>query len=648
MLPTRLGVHAVDGGVEAAVHAPHADRVSLCVFDGSDEQRFALPDRVGSLHHGLVGGLVDGARYGFRVHGPGHHEDQLLLDPYARAVEGSFRWHPTLWPEHRGDSAPHVPRSVVVDTEPGREWQRPRIPWSDTVIYETHVKGISRTHPEVPPHLRGTYAALGSEPMVDHLRRLGITTVELLPIARFVHERRLLSKGLRQYWGYMPISLLAPHAAYAAASKPADVVAEVQQMVGNLHAAGIEVILDVVLNHTGEGEQDGPWIGLRGFDDLGYYRHRANNTYEDVTGTGNTLDLGYPPALRLALDALRHWVTDYGVDGFRFDLAATLLRSEDPTTKSAFLAAVAQDPILSSVKLIAEPWDLGVDGYRLGTFPSPWREWNDKFRDTVRDAFRSRPGVLPELATRATGSSDLFGRRLRPTASVNFVTAHDGPTLADLVSYQSKHNEANGEANHDGGHDQRAWNGGVEGPTLDPAITAERARRVRSMLALTILARGVPMINGGDELGRTQLGNTNAYCQDTKISWHDWGSADEDLMAFTQQVIALRGVQLSLSPDSWLTGEPIQDGRPDAEWFGVDGSALDDWHQPGLSILGLRLAGDPDVATIVNTGSVEVDVQLPERGWRVHLDTAGTPDRPEYVERVVTVQGFGLVLLAKV
>ena len=615
--------------------------MTVAVFDGG-ESRHVLDQRDGSIHHGVIPGLGLGTRYGFRVSGPGHDESKLLVDPYARAVEGSFRWHPSLWPDNRMDSAPHMPRSVVVDT-PATPWSPTRRPWQDSIIYETHVKGISRTHPDVPPHLRGTYAAMGSEPIVTHLVDLGVTAVELMPIARFVHEARLLRKGLRQYWGYMPIAFMAPHAAYAAASTPQGVVDEVRTMVANLHEAGLEVILDVVYNHSGEGPEDGPWLSLRGLDDLGYYRHRADGSYEDVTGTGNTLDLGYPPALRLALDSLRHWVVAYGIDGFRFDLASTLLRTEDHGRGSAFLAVMAQDPILSAVKLIAEPWDLGAEGYRLGSFPHPWREWNDRFRDAVRDGFRGRPGILPELATRATGSSDIFGPPRPPTASIGFVTSHDGSTLVDLVTYQRKHNEANGEANHDGAHDQRAWNGGVEGPTDDPEITHQRDRRRRSMMAMTILSRGVPMISGGDEIGRTQRGNTNAYCQDTDLSWYDWEAVDEDFLAFVRRLTALRGAY-QLHPAEWLTGGPTDGGVVDAEWFGVDGEPVADWHDSALTTIQLRLAGTPDVVAIANTGAAATEVTLPPGDWRLVVDTAAPEADGRPLTDTVVAESFAFLV----
>ena len=646
MNPIRLGVHAVEGGVEVAVHAPHAATVTLCVDTPGGARVTPLPHRDGSLHHGTIEGVGNGDHYGLRVGGPGHDPDKLLLDPYARAVSGSIRWHPALQPGG-GDSAPHMPRAVVVDTTLTETPTRPRVPWSDTVIYEAHVRGISRTHPDIPPRLRGTYAGLATPPIVDHLVGLGVTTVELMPIARFVHEERLLRMGLRQYWGYMPISFLAPHPDYAAADTPEGVVDEVQAMVHSLHAAGLEVILDVVLNHTGEGPADGPWLSLRGLDEPGYYRHRADGGYADVTGTGNTLDLGYPPALRLALDALRHWVTDYGVDGFRFDLAATLLRSEAAPGESAFLAAVAQDPVLAGVKLVAEPWDLGAAGYRTGSFPHPWREWNDRFRDTVRDAWRGRPGVLPDFATRMTGSSDLFGPPRPPSASVNYVTSHDGPTLVDLVTYQKKHNEANGEANHDGHHDQRAWNTGVEGPTDDPAIRALRDRRRRSFLATLLVGRGVPMICGGDEVGRTQRGNDNAYCQDNETSWHDWAEVDGPFLAFVTRLVGLRRSLTTLHPEGWLHGEPGPDGSLDAQWLGIDGAPVTDWHDPALTTISLLLSGTPDVLLVAHTGSEAIDVALPGGPWTLLVDTTD-PDGAtrDLANGSVTIDARGFLVLA--
>ncbi|MEA1903842.1 MAG: glycogen debranching protein GlgX [Actinomycetota bacterium] len=637
-----LGATPTSDGVWFAVHSPTAEYVEVCIDGPDGEACHRLTDQTGPIHRGLVRGVAMGTRYGFRAHGEGHRPSKFLLDPRARAVSGHVDWHPALRTDDDQDSAPHMPRSVVVGPPSTTPTPPIRIPWAQTVIYEMHIKGISQTHPEVSPELRGTYAGLASEPIIAHLLRLGVTTIELLPISQFVHEEYLLERGLRQYWGYMPITPFAPHAEYAMSETPQGVVDEVGSMITALHEAGLEVVIDVVLNHTGEGGKTGPWLSFRGLDDRGYYRHGHDGDYDDVTGTGNTLDLGSAPVHDLALDSLRHWASTYQVDGFRFDLASALLRGSQG--ESRFLEEVAADPLLSSLKLIAEPWDMGHDGYRLGGFPQPWREWNDRFRDTVRDAWKATPGMLPELATRALGSSDIFAPERPPTSSINFVTAHDGPTLADLVTYQESHNEANGE-DHYPTHNQHAWNTGIEGPTDDTEITELRNRRRRSMLATLLLANGVPMLLGGDELGRTQQGNTNVYCQDSPMSWFDWSTVDEELIEFTARLIRLRQSARKIVGQSWFNGTKGHVGPLEGEWFGVDGEPVANWHDHGLSTLVLQVSGEPDLLFVANTGLDPDLVTLPHGEWATILDTSDPTVEDRQEGDSVNVDPLALLLL---
>jgi isoamylase len=538
-----LGVHRSGGGYSVAVAADvAAESVEFCVLDDrGDEQRVSLPHRLGRIWWGTTDLLAPGLRYGFRVDGAGHNAAKLLLDPYARAIEGTVRFEAAgtaLTPLDEQDSAPFVPKSVVADEH--FDWgdtRRPATPWSDTVLYEVHVKGATMRHPGVPEHLRGTYAGFAHPAFVDHLRGLGVTAVELLPVHHFCSEERLARGGLSNYWGYNSIGFFAPHGPYSASGTRGQQVAEFKGLVRTLHEAGLEVILDVVYNHTAEGDQHGPTLSLRGLSPHGWYREH------DVTGCGNTVDATRPDAVRLILDSLRYWVTEMRVDGFRFDLATALSRSTagfDP--QSPLLVAIAQDPVLGDVKLIAEPWDIGPGGYNVGGFPAPWAEWNDRYRDLVRDYWRGAATSLGDVAHRLSGSSDLFGRTGRRSAStsINFVTAHDGFCLRDLVTYETKRNEANGEHNRDGTNDNRSWNCGVEGETDDAAVHALRARVARSLLVTLFVSQGTPMLLGGDELGRTQQGNNNAYCQDNEVSWIDWEHADTELLAFTTRAIAVR------------------------------------------------------------------------------------------------------------
>jgi isoamylase len=647
-----LGATPSPGGTGFAVASEVADAVLVCLFDSHGrETQLPLPEYDAGVWHGFVPQVGPGQRYGYRVHGPNDpsrglrcNPAKLLLDPYAKAIVGGVAWHDSFAGDNQQDSAPFTPRSIVVD--PALDWGDDRPPGTrlaDSVIYETHVKGITAAHPEVPPELRGTYAGLGHPAVLEHLVGLGVTAVELLPVQRSVTNGTLAVRGLTNYWGYDPIGFFAPHEAYSAAARagrPGGQVAEFQAMVRALHGAGLEVLLDVVYNHTAEGNEHGPTLCHRGLDNPGYYRLVPGDLahYFDTTGTGNSLDLSNPGCLRMVLDSLRYWATVMRVDGFRFDLAATLAREEEGRFDrlSSFFDVVTQDPVISQVKLIAEPWDVGQpDSYDVGRFPPEWSEWNGKFRDTVRDFWRSQDGLLGQVATRVAGSPDLYGwSRRRPAASINFITSHDGFTLRDLVSYDTKHNQANGEADRDGTDDNRSWNCGVEGPSDDPAIVALRARQSRALLATLALSRGVPMLGGGDELGRTQGGNNNAYCQDNEISWYDWSAVDHDLLAFTRRLLALRHAHPVLRRRNFATvrdlgwytpaGTPMTEG--DWQWPGartvavhLDGMAAPDLDQRGRPLL------DDDLLILANAWWEPVAFSLPDVGrpadWQVELDT---------------------------
>jgi len=595
--PYPLGASPQADGTAFAVASDIADAIELCLFDDSGaETRLALTEQDHGVWHGFVPGVGAGQRYGYRVAGPYDpanglrcNANKLLLDPYAKAIAGDITWGSEVLAYLPGqpdsfstaDSAGMMPRCLVVDD--GFDWAGdapPSIAYSDTILYEAHVKGLTRLHPDVPAALRGTYEGLVHPAVLDHLTRLGITAVELLPVHQHVDDGYLRSKGLENYWGYNTLGFFAPHAAYSAevaAGRNGGQVHEFKRMVKGLHAAGLEVILDVVFNHTAEGNHLGPTLSLRGFDNRAYYRLVSDNPrfYYDTTGTGNSLNADDTTCLRLIMDSLRYWVTEMHVDGFRFDLAATLAREHGQFDRVAsFFDLVAQDPVVSQVKLIAEPWDVGQpDSYDVGRFPALWSEWNGRYRDTVRDFWRGEDGTLPDLATRLTGSADLYGpSRRRPNASINLVTCHDGFTLRDLVSYEQKSNVANGESNNDGTNDNRSWNCGEEGPTSDPSILELRARQSRAMLATLILSLGVPMLLGGDEIGRTQQGNNNAYCQDNEISWFDWSKVDEDLLAFTSRLIAIRRRHPSLRRRRFASGAL----RDDIRWFTPAGSSMTD------------------------------------------------------------------------
>jgi len=604
-------------GTNFSLFSDVAQRVELCLFDDAGaETRVNLPEVTALCWHGYLSGVGPGQRYGYRVHGPhdpaaGHrcNPAKLLLDPYAKAVEGEVRWNEAVFPYRFGDpegpandldSAAFMPRCVV--TSPWFDWgndRHPRTPYHETVIYEVHVKGFTARHPDIPPEIRGTYAGLAHPAAIEHLAALGVTAVELLPVHQFVHDSFLAEKGLRNYWGYNSVGFLAPHNGYSSTGQRGEQVQEFRQMVKTLHAADIEVILDVVYNHTAESNHLGPILSLKGIDNGAYYRlvDHDRRHYHDVTGTGNTLDSRQPQVLQLIMDSLRYWVNDMHVDGFRFDLAAALARQfHDVDRLSAFFGMIQQDPVISQVKLIAEPWDLGEGGYQVGNFPPLWSEWNGKYRDAVRDYWRGQDQTLGHFALRLTGSSDLYetsGRR--PYASVNFITAHDGFTLADLVSYNGKHNAANGEHCRDGTDDNRSWNCGAEGPSTSSTVTALRARQRRNLLATLLLSQGIPMLLGGDEIGRTQRGNNNAYCQDNELSWYDWEAADGPMLAFTRRLIALRAAHPVFRRRDYFQGRPILgEDISDIGWLRPDGSEMhgEDWHNTMERSMGVFLNGE--------------------------------------------------------
>ena len=646
--PYPLGATPTTKGTNFAVSSEIADAVLVCLFDADGtETQVELPEHTAHVFHGLLPDVGPGQRYGLRVRGPWDpanglrcNERKLLIDPWATAIEGEIDWSEDVFAHHfddatafnDADSASAMPKCVVTSRD--FDWgadEHPRTPLAETIVYETHVKGISKRHPDVPENLRGTYAGLGHDAITGYLTDLGVTAVELLPIHAFVQDDHLLDKGLRNYWGYNSIGFLAPHGDYSSSGTGGGQVEEFKSMVKALHAAGLEVILDVVYNHTAEGNHEGPSLSMKGIDNPSYYRlvddDRAH--YFDTTGTGNSLNVGHPAALRLIMDSLRYWVTEMHVDGFRFDLATTLTRqSGEQDIHSAFLDLIHQDPVLAAVKMIAEPWDTA--GYQVGGFPARWSEWNGKYRDVVRDFWKATDGTLGEFTQRFTGSPDIYSSdRRTPTASVNFVTAHDGFTLHDLTSYDEKHNDANGEDNNDGESNNSSWNCGAEGPTDDPAVNATRSRQRRNLLATLLLSAGVPMILGGDEIGRSQDGNNNAYCQDTELSWYDWAAADSDLLAFTKNAIALRRENPAFRAPAYLSGDDAQLllFRPDGGEMGDD-----DWGSGLALTIGLdgRKITDDEGETVdsrflvfVNASPDEVEFTVPSRGgpWRTVLTT---------------------------
>jgi glycogen operon protein len=644
-----------------------AESVELCLFEpDGGERRITLPEIDGFVHHGFLPGIGPGQQYGYRVHGPYDparglrcNPSKLLIDPYAKAVSGPVDWNEAVFGYHFDDhdrrndldSAPFMPKSVVVS--PYFDWgndRAPRVPYNESVIYEAHVRGLTMRHPDVPEELRGTYGGLGHPVIIDHLTNLGVTAVELMPVHQFVADDGLIKRGLTNYWGYNTVAFLAPHYAYSAVGHLGQQVQSFKAMVRSLHEANIEVILDVVYNHTAEGNHLGPTLSMRGIDNTSYYRLVEDDPryYMDYTGTGNSMNVRSPHTLQLIMDSLRYWVTEMHVDGFRFDLASTLAREfYDVDRLSVFFDLVQQDPTISQVKLIAEPWDVGPGGYQVGNFPPLWTEWNGKFRDTVRDFWRSEPGTLAEFGYRLTGSSDLYqddGRR--PYASINFVTAHDGFTLNDLVSYNTKHNEANGEDGRDGADDNRSWNCGVEGPTDDEAVLELRDRQRRNMIATLMLSQGVPMLLHGDELGRTQHGNNNGYCQDSELSWMDWNlsKGNTELLAFTAAVVALRRAHPAFRRKRYFDGRPLRTGDQlrDIAWFTTDAVEMTegDWdadfgrcvtvflNGEGISDLDRRgeRVTDDSFLLCFNAHYEEVGFTLPGLGygreWAVILDTA--------------------------
>ncbi len=692
--PYPLGATWDGEGVNFSLFSENAEKVELCIFDDAGKkelQRIELKEYTDQVWHAYLPEARPGMLYGYRVHGPyrpeaGHrfNPHKLLLDPYAKAIVGGIDWNDShfgycIGDEHQDlsfderDSAPYMPKCQVVDT--AFTWgddRRPDIPWHETVIYELHVKGFTRLHPEVPPALRGTYAGLATTPVVEYLKRLGVTAVELMPVHAFVDDRHLVQKGLRNYWGYNSIGYFAPDNRYCASGQ----VAEFKTMVKALHSAGIEVILDVVYNHTAEGNHLGPTLAFRGIDNASYYRLVADDPryYIDYTGCGNTLNMRHPRVLQLIMDSLRYWVIEMHVDGFRFDLASALARGLHEVDRlGAFFDIIHQDPVLSQVKLIAEPWDLGEGGYQVGNFPVGWTEWNDKFRNTIRAYWKGDGGLIGEFAMRLTGSSDLYGKSERsPHSSINFVTAHDGFTLHDLVTYNEKHNEANLEENRDGSNNNLSWNCGVEGETDDPTVNALRARQHRNLLATLLLSQGVPMLQAGDEIGRTQRGNNNAYCQDNEISWVDWNltQAKQQLLAFVQRMVSLRRDHPVFHRRHFFQGRPIHGSEvKDIVWLNPDGREMTDeeWNQHHARCLGVYLAGegltetdargrpitDSNFLVLFNAHHEEIPFSLPQLAgglrWLVVLDTTNEEEpisEQEYKAGAsYPLQGRSLVLL---
>jgi glycogen operon protein len=693
--PYPLGSTYDGSGTNFAVFSEVADKVELCLFDDAGvETRIVLPEVDAFVWHGYLPNVGPGQRYGFRVHGPYEPENghrcnpaKLLLDPYSKAVEGGIDWDESLFsyqfkaPEklNEADSGPHMMKSVVIN--PFFDWasdRAPKTPYNESVIYEAHVKGLTKNHPGIPEELRGTYSAIAHPVMIEHFVKLGITAVELMPVHQFVDDHSLEEKGLSNYWGYNTIGFLAPQNTYAAYGQRGQQVQEFKAMVKALHDAGIEVILDVVYNHTAEGNHLGPTISMRGIDNANYYRlvEGDEQYYMDYTGTGNSLRVRSPHVLQLIMDSLRYWVLEMHVDGFRFDLASTLAREfYDVDRLSAFFDLVQQDPVVSQVKLIAEPWDVGEGGYQVGNFPPLWTEWNGKYRDTVRDFWRGESASLPEFASRLTGSSDLYefsGRR--PIASINFVTAHDGFTLHDLVSYNEKHNEANGEHNNDGESHNRSWNCGVEGPTDDLDVVALREQQKRNFITTLLLSQGVPMMLHGDEMGRTQQGNNNVYAQDNELSWVDWQIAKDNwaLVDFTAKVAKLRREHPVFKRRRFFSGTSLRGsgGVADIVWFTPGGTEMDDddWDSGFAKSLGVFLNGkairspdsrgepvvDDSFLLLFNAHDQPVEFTAPPEefgeSWLIEIDTAMPIEDEERTVKpgaVLAVEGRSLAVLRR-
>jgi isoamylase len=691
--PYPLGATYDGAGTNFAVFSEVADSVELCLFGTRGaETRVTMTEQDALVWHAYLPRVGPGQRYGYRIHGPydparGQRcsPAKLLMDPYAKALEGAIDWAPACFsydfddPQVRNDSdsAPHTMKSVVIN--PFFDWQEdrsPRRPYHETVIYEAHVKGMSQLHPGIPEEIRGSYAAIGHPAMIEHLTNLGITAIELMPVHQFVNDSVLSDQGLSNYWGYNTIGFFAPHNAFSSSGQRGEQVLEFKAMVRELHKAGIEVILDVVYNHTAEGNHLGPTLCFRGIDNANYYRLVDDDPsfYYDTTGTGNTLLMRSPHVLQLIMDSLRYWVTEMHVDGFRFDLAASLARQFLEVDRlSVFFDLVHQDPVISQVKLIAEPWDLGPGGYQVGNFPPLWTEWNGRFRDTVRDYWRGEPHSMGEFAARLSGSSDLYEANGRaPYASINFVTAHDGFTLKDLVSYNEKHNEANGEGNQDGESHNRSWNCGAEGDTDDPEVLRLRARQQRNMLATLLLSQGVPMIAHGDELGRSQNGNNNVYAQDNEISWVHWDDIDKDLLEFTRMLLQIRANHAVFKRRRFFTGDTDGDGLPDIGWLNARGSLMsdDEWSSTFTSPLAVFLNGDAitesglrgeDIVDdsfliLLNPSHEDALMTLPDgpfgKHWQPLLDTADatvseTESRPVRAGREITAQARSVLLLRR-
>jgi isoamylase len=672
--PYPLGATWDGKGVNFTLFSEYATGVELCLFDSETEQKARIPlvEQTDQVWHVYVQGLGPGQLYGFRVSGPyepekGHrfNPNKLVIDPYAKALSGVIDWNDTLFAYEIGneakdlsfseaDSAAFIPKSVVIDAN--FHWgddSPPNTAYYNSVIYEAHVKGLTKTHPEIPEDIRGTYAAVGHPVTIAYLKKLGITAIELMPIHHFVADKHLQEKGLTNYWGYNTLGFFAPDVRYGSAGNHGEQVREFKQMVKSLHKAGIEVILDVVYNHTAEGNEMGPTLSFKGIDNAAYYRLTEDNKryYMDYTGTGNTLNANLPNVLRLMMDSLRYWILEMHVDGFRFDLASTLARELHEVNRlSAFFDIIHQDPVISQVKLIAEPWDIGEGGYQVGKFPPGWGEWNGKFRDCIRDYWSGSENTLAEFADRITGSADLYQDYRTPTASINFITAHDGFTLHDLVSYNDKHNEANGEDNQDGESHNRSWNCGAEGPTADAEINALRIKQKKNFLTTLFLSQGVPMLVAGDELGRTQQGNNNAYCQDNELSWINWETADENLIAFSSKLIHLRIAHAVFSRKNWFrAGTEKTAGIGDIEWFLPDGAMMEEkhWNEGAAKSVAIYLNGDGLHATdslgkrivddnfymIFNAHDQTIDYQLPAaelgKSWSVVIDTARSSEEAD-------------------
>jgi glycogen operon protein len=679
--PYPLGATYDGRGTNFSLFSEVADRVDLCLFDADGrETTVTLPEADAYRWHGYLPDIKPGQHYGFRVHGPWAPDDghrcnpaKLLLDPYATSVCGTITWNEALFahrfadPEHTrndDDSAAYMPKCVVMD--PAFDWQgdaRPGTPLHQSIIYEVHVKGFTARHPDIPPELRGTYAGLAHPAAIKYLTDLGVTAVELLPVHQFVDDWPLQQRGLRNYWGYNSIGYFAPHNAYASKGQCGQQVREFKELVRTMHRAGIEVILDVVYNHTAEGNHRGPTLSFKGVDNAAYYRLVPDQRryYMDYTGTGNTMNMRQPYVLQLILDSLRYWVTEMHVDGFRFDLAATLARELHEVDRlSSFFDLIQQDPVVSQVKLIAEPWDVGEGGYQVGNFPPLWSEWNGRYRDTVRDYWRGVDQTLDDFAYRFTGSSDLYeSSARRPSASINFVTAHDGFTLRDLVSFNDKHNEANGEENRDGESHNRSWNMGVEGETTDPVVLAARGQQQRNFLTTLLLSQGIPMLLAGDEIGRTQRGNNNAYCQDSELSWHDWTHVDQPLLAFVKQLIQIRQDHPVFSRRRWFQGQSLHGTTvSDIGWFTPDGHLMTDeeWAVGYAKSIGIFLNGnaipylgphgeritDDSFYIVFNAHYELIEFTLPSAEWgkRVELvfDTAAAEDAGDRGEQFVAGQ----------